>query len=150
MLIIALAGLLSSAIFVAFSNKIPQLFTQDVDLLSEVNKTLPYYILYQFFDYMQGGSQGIIRGMGKQKAASITNIVSCYLVALPLGSYCAFNLGYGIQGLWMGLVINVIIQSSIFQLVIFTSNWGLIAKKAAGNIKESVDTTSTSVDMGPQ
>lgn len=100
---------------------------------------------------MQGGSQGIIRGMGKQKAASITNIVSCYLVALPLGSYCAFNLGYGIQGLWMGLVINVIIQSSIFQLVIFTSNWGLIAKRAAGNIKECVDNTNnTTVDMGPQ
>lgn len=148
-----MAGLFSAAIFIIFSTKIPQLFTQDADLLSEVAKTLPYYILYQFFDYMQGGSQGIIRGMGKQKAASITNIFSCYLVALPLGSYCAFNLGYGIQGLWMGLVINVIIQSSIFQLVIFTSNWGLIAKRAAGNIKESscsVDTTVSSVDMGPQ
>jgi MATE family multidrug resistance protein len=87
--------------------------------------------------------------MGKQFYASIVNIVSCFVVALPLGIYCAFNLGYGLQGLWIGMIANVVLQSSIYQVVIFTSNWNIIADKAKDSLKEA-DVSMTSVDMGPQ
>jgi MATE family multidrug resistance protein len=112
--LVAAVAAVVTTVFLLFKNHIPYLFTSDSTLVSEVIKTLPLYIIYQFFDYIQGTSTGIIRGMGKQFYASITNIVSCYFVALPLGIFFAFTMGFGLQGLWMGMAVNVMIQATIY------------------------------------
>jgi len=145
--ILVVASFISAILFI-FRAQVAQIFTSDEKLVHEVAKTIPYYIAYQFFDYIQGTSSGVIRGMGKQFYASIVNIVSCFVIALPLGVYCAFNLGFGLQGLWLGMIVNVIIQASIYQLVIFKSNWDEIADKAKDSLKEANDSVC-STDMGP-
>jgi MATE family multidrug resistance protein len=94
-LILAVA-LLTAATLLLFQSSIPYLFTSDPELVAQVGNTLVYYVAYAFFDYMQGASAGIIRGMGKQFYASITNIISCFVIALPVGVFCAFSLGFGL------------------------------------------------------
>jgi len=43
---ILLVACIMSAIFIIFKNKIPYIFTSESELVHEVIKTLPYYILY--------------------------------------------------------------------------------------------------------
>lgn len=62
--ILVVASVISTLLFI-FRTQLAQIFTSDEKLVSEVAKTVPFYIGYQFFDYIQGTSSGVIRGMGK-------------------------------------------------------------------------------------
>jgi multidrug resistance protein, MATE family len=47
---------------------------------------------------------GILRGQGRQHLGGIVNVIVFWFIALPAGLALAFKAGWGLYGLWAGMV----------------------------------------------
>jgi multidrug resistance protein, MATE family len=68
-------------------------------------------IFYQS-DCLQGVNSGILRGLGKTKPASIAGFIGYWVIALPLEYYFALHKGYGVLGLWYGLLFGSVVHAA--------------------------------------
>jgi MATE family multidrug resistance protein len=74
---------------------------------------LPIVAFFQIFDGMQCVSSGCLRGSGDTRTPMICNLLSFWAVGLPLGYQLAFHLGWGLQGLWLGLATTLTLTGSL-------------------------------------
>lgn len=103
------------------------LFTKDEELLKQACKLLLLLGINQVADAYNIIGAGVLRGQGRQRAASILNLISYYVVALPVGYYLAFYKGYQVFGLWCGLVLGVAALATAEMYYIVRSDWAQIA-----------------------
>ncbi len=58
---------------------------------------------FQIFDGIQAVASGALRGAGVTRFALVANIAAYWFVGLPIAAACAYGLGLGPLGLWIGL-----------------------------------------------
>ena len=75
------------------------------------------------FDCWQCFLQGPIRALGIQGEVISYNLVAYWTINLPLSYFFAFTLGYGLIGLWMGMLAAQVFLAVIFTFIIETTNW---------------------------
>ncbi|KAI8375752.1 mate-domain-containing protein [Choanephora cucurbitarum] len=96
-------GALNSIFLLSVRSKYGLLFTNDMDVVNLVAEITPLCALFQIADGLSGVCGGIIRGMGRQLFAAWVNLISYYVIALPLGYYLTFVVNWDLYGLWTGL-----------------------------------------------
>uniref|UniRef100_A0A8C9R6Z6 Multidrug and toxin extrusion protein n=1 Tax=Scleropages formosus TaxID=113540 RepID=A0A8C9R6Z6_SCLFO len=79
---------------------------------------------------LQGVSGGIVKGTGKQTVGAICNLFGYYCVGFPIGVSLMFPAKMGIFGLWIGLLICVILQSTFFIILIARLDWNKATHEA--------------------
>ena len=57
-------------------------------------------------------SAGVMRGAGRQVLASILNLITYWVLGLPLAILLAVYFNLGVEGLWWALLITTSIQAS--------------------------------------
>ena len=76
--------------------------------------------------------------------------MSNYLLGLPFAIVFAFPMGYGVNGLWIGLGIGYIAGFIGLAFIMFTSSWEVadqsIAKQRKSKPKEMFKNDSTTED----
>lgn len=102
------------------------MFTDDKPVLKIAKNLLILTAINQICDSFNVLGAGVLRGQGKQRIGSILNMISYYLVALPIGYILAFPFGYGVGGLWVGLILGVAFLALAEGIVIYKSNWNEI------------------------
>ncbi|KAM8834480.1 multidrug and toxin extrusion protein 1 [Synchiropus picturatus] len=115
-----------------FSSKsiLGYIFTSDHDIAALVAETLSVYTFLQFFDSLLCVCTGILVGAGMQKIAAVSNLVGYYFLALPVGVALMFAAKLRILGLWLGLLVCVGFEASLFLALIFRLDWGKVTHKA--------------------
>lgn len=98
-------GLFNVVLLSALRNTIPQLFTEDADVIALVAKVLPLCAAFQLFDALAANCNGLLRGLGKQEVGGWVNLACYYVVAMPISFGTAFGLGWELEGLWTGVAI---------------------------------------------
>ncbi len=93
----------SAVLFVLLREQLPRMYTPDADVIALCASILPIAAAFQIFDGTQVVGCGILRGMGEVRPAMVFNLISYWLIGLPIGGYAALGLGYGLPGLWWGL-----------------------------------------------
>ncbi|CAK7898176.1 ethionine resistance-conferring protein 1 [[Candida] anglica] len=91
-----------------FQQEIAQLFTSDERVIQTVKDVMWLIALMQVSDAVNANSAGCLRGQGQTKIGGIVNLVSYYLVGLPLSVYLSFhNSVYkgSLDGLWIGSTV---------------------------------------------
>ncbi len=86
-----------------------------------------------------GGSailSGVLRGCGRQRYGVTVNLISSWVVGLPLQVLLAFKLGWGLQGLWWGLAGAATTQTIAFIVLVAAFDWGNEAGRAATLIRK--------------
>jgi MATE family multidrug resistance protein len=101
--------LCAAAAFVTMGRPIIGSFTQDAGVLTVGVSLLGIAAVFQLFDGVQGVATGILRGLGDTHTPMIWNLAGHWFIGLPLGYTLCFVLGLGIQGLWWGLSLGLII-----------------------------------------
>jgi MATE family, multidrug efflux pump len=101
--------LCAAAAFVTLGRPIIGSFTQDPSVLAVGVSLLSIAAVFQLFDGVQGVATGILRGLGDTHSPMIWNLAGHWLIGLPLGYTLCFVAGLGIQGLWWGLSLGLII-----------------------------------------
>lgn len=112
-------------------NVIGAWFSNDEDVVALVAELIPISCVFMMADAVEGTVGGVLRGLGRQKAALYLNILAYWVLALPIGSALTFPAGMGVQGLWWGFVIGMYVSALIILLYVrFRINWQAEAKKA--------------------
>jgi multidrug resistance protein, MATE family len=86
-----------------FPGLVLSLFRPEAQVLAAGVLLLPIAGAFQLFDGVQGVAFGVLRGGGDVRVPAVINVVGYYLFGLPLGYLLAFVLGWGPQGIWVGL-----------------------------------------------
>ena len=95
---------------------IPQLFTDDPEVIEIVAKVLPLCAMFQLFDALAAVCSGLLRGLGRQEVGGIVNLFCYYVVAMPVSFGTSFGLDWQLEGLWFGVAIGLGLYVPILQL----------------------------------
>ncbi|KAK7958183.1 transporter [Apiospora saccharicola] len=110
--------------------KLPLLFTSDQDVIELVAGIMPLVAVMQLFDGMAAMAHGLLRGIGRQHFGGYANLLSYYLVALPISFGLAFGLNWRLEGLWIGVTIGLVIVASVEYIYIWRSDWDQSVREA--------------------
>jgi len=120
---------------VLFRYEIPLMYTG----LAEINvlfaRTLSIFSIYCLIDCVQNILNGIIKGLGKQRLASIIAILVLYPVNIPLAYTLAFTVNYGFIGLWISQLNSIILLTIGYTIIIICLDWKHVAKRANESIQ---------------
>ncbi|KAF7732021.1 hypothetical protein EC973_007126 [Apophysomyces ossiformis] len=106
------------------------LFTSDKAVASVVADILPLVAIFVLADNIAGVADGILNGQGRQHVGAWFNLGAYYLSALPIGFWLCFGHGWGLHGIWTGLVGSMLTVSTATVFVVYRSDWRKEAKKA--------------------
>lgn len=94
-------------LFIAGKNFLPTLYIDDPEVIAAAASLLVIAGFFQLSDGLQVVCVGALRGLQDVKIPSLLILVSYWVIALPLGYWLAFPMGYGAQGIWYGLLIGL-------------------------------------------
>lgn len=92
-----------SAVFLIWPGELGWLYTDDVGVVALMASVFPVAASFQLFDGLQVVGGGVLRGMGRTRAAAIFHLVGFYALGVPLAWFLAFERDWGLVGLWWGL-----------------------------------------------
>jgi MATE family multidrug resistance protein len=109
---------LAAIVFIACRYAMPAWYVADIDV---INIAAPLLIIAGFFqlsDGIQVVCIGALRGIRDVKIPSVLIFVAYWIIGLPLGYWLGFKLGWGANGIWIGLLIGLTL-TAIAMLVRF-------------------------------
>lgn len=97
----------SAIVFLLGRDILPAFYNNHPDVLSLTSGLMIMAGIFQIFDGVQAVGLGVLRGLQDVFIPMIMAFVCYWLVALPLGYVTGFILGWGVVGVWLGLVISL-------------------------------------------
>jgi MATE family multidrug resistance protein len=67
--------------------------------------------IFQVADHSQVLSSGVLRGMDDVKKPALIMFTAHWLIGMPIGIDMAFRQGFGVEGIWWGLSIGLILAA---------------------------------------
>ncbi|CAK7895817.1 ethionine resistance-conferring protein 1 [[Candida] anglica] len=99
------------------------LLTSSEEVLVISDHILTLVAINQVSDNVNVMCAGVLRGQGRQRIGSLLNLVSYYVVALPVGYYLAFCANFQLSGLWVGIISGVFTLAVSETVSIIKCNW---------------------------
>ncbi|KAI5949386.1 ERC1 [Candida jiufengensis] len=111
---LAFGGVISILNFLAlysFRRPIANAFTNDQEVIDIVLGIMWLIALMQVSDALNANSAGCLRGQGQTKIGGIVNLISYYLIGIPLSVYLSFYSPWrgSLHGLWIGCTVALTI-----------------------------------------
>lgn len=129
----------TSSLVLANRSSIPPLYTDQSDVKSLFYDLIGIYLLFSIPDSFQIIMNGVIKGLGKQKWASIICLIVLYPINITLAYYLGFIRGLGVIGLWysqMVIVFILAVSLGILYLNVDMSKVVVQAKLSVNVIRE--------------
>ncbi|KAL7614207.1 hypothetical protein Lser_V15G05374 [Lactuca serriola] len=142
MFVIVIEAIIVSATVFGCRNYIGKAFSNETEVVSYVASMSPFISLSIITDSLQATISGIARGSGWQHIGAYVNLGAFYLFGVPSGIVLGFPVHLRAKGLWIGIVIGSIIQSTCLSLVTGLTDW----QKQAIKAKERISKVSSIVD----
>ena len=95
--------------FAVFNETLPRFFVEDYNVISIAASLLFIAAGFQLADGVQVLCLGMLRGMEDTKVPTYYTLISYWLVAIPMGYILGFTFNYGIQGVWAGLCVGLVL-----------------------------------------
>jgi MATE family multidrug resistance protein len=90
-----------------FPGPIISFFTTDASVLGVGVSLLSVAALFQLFDGLQVVTIGVLRGLGDTRTPMVAALVGYWVLGLPAGWALAFPMGFGVRGLWFGMLVGL-------------------------------------------
>ncbi|XBA45799.1 hypothetical protein SBP28_000218 [Candidozyma auris] len=119
---------------------IATLFTTDEKVIAKLHEIMWLVALMQISDAMNANSAGCLRGQGLTKIGGIVNLVSYYVVGIPLSIYLSFYSPWrgSLHGLWIGTTVALTLIGVIQTYVVLSADSEQLCKDARDRTSESV------------
>ena len=98
---------LAALIIFAFAPFIVGLYTNNAAITPIAIRILYIIGIFQLVDGIQVCASGILRGLQDTKVPMLYALIGYWLIGFPCGLLLAYGLGYGIYGLWGGIVAGL-------------------------------------------
>lgn len=112
-------GLIFSVLLISGYVNIPFLFTKDWDVIQFAKIVLLMTALFQLSDALQATSAGILRGIQDVKIPTYLSLIAYWVIGIPAGYLFAFTMGWGISGLWTGLILGLSFNALLLTIRFF-------------------------------
>ena len=116
-------GIMNVTLLSALKDYIPQLFTNDKEVIRVVSEILPLCAAFQLFDALAACCNGILRGLGRQEFGGYVQLFCYYVIAMPISFGTAFGLGWGLWGLWTGVALALGLVALIEFIYLGRTDW---------------------------
>jgi multidrug resistance protein, MATE family len=101
-----------AVVFIAGRNFLPSLYVDDPQVISIASSLLIIAGLFQLSDGAQVICNGALRGLQDVQIPSVFIFISYWVIGLPLGYCLAFILGFGPNGIWIGLLTGLTLTAA--------------------------------------
>jgi MATE family multidrug resistance protein len=98
-------------IFMLGCRILPLMYISDPAVVDIASGLLIIAAFFQLFDGTQVVGLGILRGLGDVKMPTIITFLAYWVLGLPVGYFFGIHLGYGVQGIWWGLLLGLLTAS---------------------------------------
>jgi MATE family multidrug resistance protein len=98
-------------IFMLGCRILPLMYISDPAVVDIASGLLIIAAFFQLFDGTQVVGLGILRGLGDVKMPTIITFLAYWVLGLPVGYFFGIYLGFGIQGIWWGLLLGLLTAS---------------------------------------
>lgn len=124
-----------------FQVPIAKLFTNDEVVIKMVQTIMWLIALMQVSDAMNANSAGCLRGQGQTKIGGIVNLVSYYMVGIPLSIYLTFYSPWkgSLKGLWIGTTLALTIIGVVQSYFALSADFDKLVIDAATRTSESTN-----------
>lgn len=102
--------------FIMLRTTLPTLYINDPEVISIAASLLIIAALFQVSDGVQAVGLGVLRGITDVKMPMIISLVAYWIIAFPVGYCLGFILNWGVQGIWVGLLLGLTIAAIFFSL----------------------------------
>jgi MATE family multidrug resistance protein len=106
----------TALILTLFNQVLPWIYTSDRIVIHIAAQLIIIAAIFQLFDGTQVVGLGILRGMGDVNIPTIITFLAYWVVGLPVGYILGLKLGFGVKGVWYGLVLGLAVSSLLLFL----------------------------------
>lgn len=103
--------LFTALIFIVCNQWLPRLYSRDPGVIGIASGLLIIAGFFQLFDGTQVVGLGILRGMGDVNVPTFITMLAYWVFGLPAGYFAGFYLGWGVYGIWAGLLTGLLAAS---------------------------------------
>jgi MATE family multidrug resistance protein len=109
--IVIMAG--AALLFATAPVPLIRLFSDDAGVLTIGTRLLLIAAVFQLFDGLQTVTTGALRGLGDTRTPMVWNLAGHWAIGLPAAYFLCFRVGWGVEGLWAGLAVGILLIGSV-------------------------------------
>ncbi|KAK3425435.1 protein DETOXIFICATION 33 [Eucalyptus grandis] len=129
-------GVVCMAVVFATRDVFPYLFTSSDEVAVETTKLATLLAITVLLNSLQPVLSGVAVGAGWQWIVAYINIGCYYIVGLPAGILLGFTFGFGVEGIWSGMIGGICLQTIILIILTSITNWNKEAEEAETRVKK--------------
>ena len=118
----------AGVVFALFPTGLVRLFTQDPEVVTLGGRLVIIAAFFQLFDGLQVVAGGALRGAGDVRFPFVATALAHWAVGFPTAMIFAFWMNLGVQGIWWGLAIGLVVISGLLVARFFYVTRGVIAR----------------------
>ncbi|XP_004310154.1 PREDICTED: protein TRANSPARENT TESTA 12-like [Fragaria vesca subsp. vesca] len=131
-----LVGVLLSLILIISRNQYPALFSSDAEVQALVVQLTPLLATCIVINNVQPVLSGVAIGAGWQAFVAYVNIGCYYIVGVPLGLLFGYYFDWGVEGIWIGMLLGTVLQTCVLFYLVYKTNWNKEASIAEDRIRK--------------
>ncbi|KAL6186452.1 hypothetical protein ACLB2K_042572 [Fragaria x ananassa] len=131
-----LVGVLLSLILIISRNQYPALFSSDAEVQALVVQLTPLLATCIVINNVQPVLSGVAIGAGWQAFVAYVNIGCYYIVGVPLGLLFGYYFDWGVEGIWIGMLLGTVLQTCVLFYLVYKTNWNKEASIAEERIRK--------------
>lgn len=111
---------------------IAKLFSNDERVIDLLRQIMWLVAIMQISDSMNANSAGCLRGQGQTKIGGIVNLISYYLIGIPVSIYLSFFSKWkgSLDGLWIGTTLALTIIGIVQTYYVLSANFDKLCYEA--------------------
>lgn len=111
-------------------NIISYAFTEGEEVSDAVAELCPFLAVSVILNGIQPVLSGVAVGCGWQAFVAYINVGCYYIVGIPTGLLLGFKFGFGVKGIWLGMLGGTCLQTIILMVITYRTNWRTEVEKA--------------------
>ncbi|KAB1220526.1 Protein TRANSPARENT TESTA 12 [Morella rubra] len=129
-------GVVCMCVVFATRDYFPYLFTNSEAVAEETTQLAVLLGITVLLNSLQPVLSGVAVGAGWQSVVAYINIGCYYIVGLPAGILLGFTFGFGVEGIWSGMIGGICLQTIILIVITSITNWNTEAEEAESRVRK--------------
>ncbi|KAL3733210.1 hypothetical protein ACJRO7_022696 [Eucalyptus globulus] len=116
-------GFVLFVFFLFFKGRVAYLFTENDEVADAVADLSPLLAISILLNSIQPVLSGVAVGAGWQSIVAYVNIISYYLVGIPMGVALAYFFSMQVKGVWIGMLFGTFVQTVVLIVITYKTDW---------------------------
>eukprot|EP01018_Ginkgo_biloba_P010797 Gb_06027 [translate_table: standard] len=126
-----LISVVLGVVVILIRNVMSYAFTTGEEVSHAVAELSPFLAVSIILNGVQPVLSGVAVGCGWQAIVAYINVGCYYIVGIPLGLLLGFKFGYGVKGIWLGMIGGTALQTLILLILTYRTNWNKEVERAS-------------------